>query len=307
MQHATNRAYNSETDFSAVGQFLINTYNQYGWMYNWGIERWEMQRFTIHNAAELAGEPSLEQYIQVWEAHDRIVGVAHPEDGGDLWIEVDKDFGHLEDEMFAWGEAHRSPSRRLDHPFVTYVVAGDTDRELLLERRGWGRGELGGHLRRRPNMLDLPAGPVSEGYVVRSLDLRADHDSDGRAAVSRASFGNERTGEMMKVLAQTPGHRPDLDLAAIAPDGTFAAYTTVWWEPVNRYIIFEPVGTHPDHRRRGLASAVMAEGLRRAAVLGAETAYVGSGAGKASNVLYESLGFTEVTDYVRWEAPVSPA
>ena len=107
----------------------------------------------------------------------------------------------------------------------------------------------------------------------------------------------------MKTLAQPPGYRPDLDLAVIAPDGTFAAYATVWWEPVNRYIIFEPVGTHPDHRRRGLASAVMAEGLRRTAVLGAETAYVGSGAGKPSNVLYESLGFTEVIDYVRWDAP----
>ena len=126
-------------------------------MYNWGIERWEMQRFTIHNAAELAGEPSLEQYIQVWEAHDRIVGVAHPEEGGDLWIEIDKDFRHLEDEMLAWGEAHRSPSRRPDSPFVTYVVAGDTDRELLLERRGWRRGELGGHLRRRQDMADLPS------------------------------------------------------------------------------------------------------------------------------------------------------
>ncbi len=47
----------------------------------------------------------------------------------------------------------------------------------------------------------------------------------------------------------------------------------------------------------------MAEGLRIGAALGADTALVGSGAGNPSNLLYESLGFTEVTDYVRWDAP----
>ena len=148
----------------------------------------------------------------------------------------------------------------------------------------------------------LPEGPVGDGYVVRSLDLATEQDSEGGAAVSRAAFGNQRTGEMMRGLAGAPSYRPEHDLAAIADDGTFAAYTTVWWDQVNRYIIFEPVGTHPEHRRRGLASAVMAEGLRIGAALRADTAYVGSGAGNPSNLLYESLGFTEVVDYLRWHA-----
>ena len=149
----------------------------------------------------------------------------------------------------------------------------------------------------------LPEAPVADGYVVRSLDLSTDEDSEGRASVSRACFGHDRTGEMMKVMAQAPSYRPELDLAAIAADGTFAAYATVWWDDVNSYIIFEPVGTHPDHRRRGLASALMAEGLRRGAALGATTAYVGSAAGAPSNALYESLGFTDTYDYYRWDAP----
>lgn len=303
MPRVTNRAYDRAADFTAVGRFLVDTFTRFGWMYNWGIERWEIQRYSAISAAELAGERTLEHYIQIWEEDDRIVGVAHPEDGSDLWIEIDPDFRHLEDEMFAWGEAHRSPPRRPGSPFVTYTVDGDETREPLLERRGWTRGELVSHMRCRSAMDELPEGPVAPGYTVRSLDLTSDVDSEGRASVSRACFGHQRTGDIMKLLGRAPCYRPDLDLAAIAPDGTFAAYTTVWWEPVNRYIIFEPVGTHPDHRRRGLASAVMAEGLRRAAILGAETAYVGSGAGRPSNVLYDSLGFTEVIDYIRWDAP----
>ncbi len=303
MKHAISRDYVAADDFSAVRQFLIDTYTAYGWMYNWGVERWDIQRYSIATESELAGDWRYERFTRLWEADGRIVGVAHPEAGGDIWLEVDPAFRHLEDEMLAWGESHRSQSRRPGQPFSTHVVEGDTVREQVLASRGWTQGDLSGHLRRRPMTDPLPEGPVADSYLVRSLDLTTARDSEGRVAVSRATFGTKRTGEMMQVLAQAPSYLPDLDLAAIAADGTFAAYTTVWWEPTNKYVIFEPVGTHPEHRRKGLASALMAEGLRRAAALGAETAHVGSGAGAPSNVLYDSLGFTEVFDYVRWDAP----
>ncbi len=303
MDGVAERDYEGDADFHSVRDFLISTYAAFGWMYNWGQERWDIQRFGINNEEQLAGERFWEHYVHLWEVGGEVVGVAHPEEGGDLWLEVHPDYRDLENEMVAWGEANRSPARRPDQPFVTYVVASDTHRERVLERRGWTRREVAAHLRKRVMAEPLPECPVADGYVVRSIDLTTERDSEGRAAVSRASFGNKRTGEMMKGLADAPAYRPEHDLAAIAPDGTFAAYAGVWWDEVNRYIIFEPVGTHPDHRRRGLASALMAEGLRIGAALGADTAYVGSGAGKASNILYESLGFTEVTDYERWEAP----
>lgn len=306
MSPALGRDYAGDADFAAVSEFLVETYARHGWMYNWGVERWEIQRYSVTTEAELAGERIWEHYTRIWEDDNRIVGVVHPEAGSDLFLEVDPDYRFLEDEMFAWGEGHRCPGRRPGEPFSTYVLGDDARREQVLERRGWIRGEIETHLRRRPTMYDLPGDVVPDGYVVRSLDLTSERDSEGRAALSRVSFGHRRTGEMTQLLADAPSYRPDLDLAAIAADGTFAAYATVWWDPVNRYIIFEPVATHPDHRRRGLASAVMAEGLRRAAGLGVDLAYVGSAAGNPSNALYESLGFTEVFDYVRWDAPPPP-
>lgn len=287
----------------AVRQFLVDTYAAFGTMFNWGVERWDIVRYSGNAACELADDRPWERHIRIWESEGRIVGVAHPEDGGDLWVEIDPDYRHLEDEMFAWGEQNRSPARRQGVPFSTYVRADDLLRQNVLRERGWTERDVAGHTNKRSMSDPLPDGSVADGYVVRSLDLATEEDSEGRAAVSRAAFGNKRTGELMAVLRLAPGYRPDLDLAAIAPDGTFAAYTTVWWDQVNRYVIFEPVGTHPDHRRLGLASAVIAEGLRRAAALGADIAYVGSGAGQPSNVLYHSLGFTDVTDEVRWDAP----
>jgi ribosomal protein S18 acetylase RimI-like enzyme len=64
---------------------------------------------------------------------------------------------------------------------------------------------------------------------------------------------------------------------------------------------FEPVGTHPDHRRRGLASTVMARGLDLMRRRGLDKAYVGTGVTNASNYLYASLGFSVAELYHQWE------
>ena len=89
---------------------------------------------------------------------------------------------------------------------------------------------------------------------------------------------------------------------AVAPDGSFASYCLVWFDAANRQGLFEPVGTHPDHQRRGLGKAVLAEGLRRLKALGALSAFVNSHLSNvASNMLYESVGFRLVDENHRWK------
>lgn len=87
---------------------------------------------------------------------------------------------------------------------------------------------------------------------------------------------------------------PELDLVAVAPDGRFAAYAGVPYDEFNKQGIFEPVCTHPDHRERGLAKALMQEGLHRLKTLGAIDVIVGTGDMLPANRLYDSLGFTEM-------------
>ena len=50
---------------------------------------------------------------------------------------------------------------------------------------------------------------------------------------------------------------------------------TVWFDDVTRCAYFEPMGTYSPYQRRGLAGAVMHEGLRRVQRLGATAAFVG--------------------------------
>ena len=65
--------------------------------------------------------------------------------------------------------------------------------------------------------------------------------------------------------------------------------TSLTDDDVTRAGAFEPVGTHPDHQRRGLGRALPADGMRRMRALGATPATVGSGA-TGPCAFYESLG-----------------
>ena len=87
---------------------------------------------------------------------------------------------------------------------------------------------------------------------------------------------------------------------AVAPDGTFAAYVGVPYDEANKCGIFEPVCTHPDHRRKGLARTLMLEGLQRLKTLGAVDVHVETGDMIPANRLYDSIGFTEAYKGFVW-------
>jgi mycothiol synthase len=134
-------------------------------------------------------------------------------------------------------------------------------------------------------------------------NVRGPEEAEARIAVHRDAFAPSRMNMLYYGTAtRMPTYRRDLDLVAEAPDGSFAAFCIVWFDELNKMGVFEPVGCHSEHRRRGLASAVMLEGLRRLRELRAVTAHVSSLAGnEASEALYESLGFHALDRNERWE------
>ncbi|MFN8486187.1 MAG: GNAT family N-acetyltransferase [Caldilineaceae bacterium] len=81
---------------------------------------------------------------------------------------------------------------------------------------------------------------------------------------------------------------------AVAPDGSFAASVGIAYDEANGHAVFEPVCTHPQHQRQGLARALMLEGLHRLKAVGAIDVSVDTGDMIPANRLYNSIGFTEV-------------
>jgi GNAT superfamily N-acetyltransferase len=97
---------------------------------------------------------------------------------------------------------------------------------------------------------------------------------------------------MYERVRRTWPYRSELDRVAVDADGTVVAHCTAWLDERARSGLLEPVGTHPAHRRRGLATACCLDALRTLAAAGATTAQVSCESGAPACTAYRHAGFT---------------
>ena len=258
----------------------------------WDVRRWDG---SIYHSEVPGLDPERAARSRVWvTTGGRIVAAAMNEGGRQIHPHVFSEAGHLLDDVVAWAEGVAAAAG--DDRCLLHVGDHDPATRLVAVARGYSETDRWEILRSMRPMAVAPPSPVMpDGYVMRTtLDDDADHQAV--ADLLNAAFGRtiHRAVELANFTAWAPSFRRDLDLVAEAPDGTLAAYAAVCWDSANRRAIFEPVCTHPDHRRMGLARALMLEGMRRAADLGAAAIDVGTGDMDPANALYASLPFTEV-------------
>lgn len=220
---------------------------------------------------------------RLWEDDGRVVAYAWLFEGDVLDFCVHPDRPELLDDVIAWANATE-----------TDTLDSNDDAIAALERNGYERAANDDpfmvYLARSLDALLEPALP--EGFELRTV---RDADVESRVEAHRSAFHPSRvTVESYRTVMRAWPYRADLDCIAVAPDGRVAAYCLAWLDDDNRAGELEPVGTHADFRRRGLAAAVCTFALRRLRDEGAELAVVyarGDAAYAAPKQLYESLGF----------------
>ena len=290
--------YQGEVDYWRIREFLrrvsiLNDRHDYAW----SLLRWDYWRWHVN---ENIFKLNLPEVIFLWESDGQIVAVLNPDSPGEAFFQIHPAFHEngLISEMLDAAEANL-PSLKDDgkKELIVWVNETDDSTKHLFTERGYVRSKyLAEHMRRRFYTAPVPVPVLPAGYTLRAL---GDEDElPVRSWLSWKVFHpNEpdedyQGWEWYKNVQRIPLYRRDLDILAVAPDGELAAFCTVWFDDVTRTAVFEPVGTHPEHQKRGLGKAVMAEGLRNAERLGATLATVSS-YGKAAHALYESMGFTE--------------
>ncbi len=206
------------------------------------------------------------------------------------------------EQMHRWAEeriAEKVKARGGKAIRVMWIFETDAARRQLLEERGFSLARPDSHLGQmlyfRRSLAEPIATPtLPDGFVVRST--AGEQEVEARAAAQYGAFQSkwqwDRYVARFRRFMQSPVYDPERDVAAVAPDGRFAAFCIFWLDPVNKVGLFEPVGAHPDFQKKGLGKAVLLEGLRRMKTGGMETAIVCAEADNEAAVrLYESVGF----------------
>jgi GNAT superfamily N-acetyltransferase len=303
------RRYRGEDDYWRLRAFLRRVYLLEGrHERSWHVARFDYARW--HSCLNGAGV-GLDEVAWLWEADGEVVGLVMPDGGrGEAHLSVDPGARTpaLERAMLDVAEAELTGAtpegaRRL----VVWAMEDDPLRPALLAERGYERRPWVDHKWRGDLTRALPEPEVAPGYAVRALGdglelLERCYASglgfhEGDTAVALA---NRADPSWYRNIQNAPLYRRDLDLVAVAPDGAIAAFCTLWFDDVTRSVYVEPVATVPAHRRRGLARALLFEGLRRAQRLGATLATVG-GFSEAANGLYRSVMGDDHDRLVPWE------
>lgn len=129
-----------------------------------------------------------------------------------------------------------------------------------------------------------------------NVERRAASLPDGFAVVDRAHTTKphpmrQRNGEEVEArLRQTSLYDPALDLAIETKDGEVAGYVLFWPDHVTKVGLLEPMRVEERFQRRGLAKALIEEGVDRLAQRGIKRAKVGYST-DAARALYTSAGF----------------
>jgi len=257
------------------------------------VQLWEAGRTNIAFASlhghKDKNDSYYEECVHFWLDGDDIVGLAISEYGvNDMFIELAVGYEDLIDDVLSWLNNEWAKKREI---LVVYCYDEEIEKIKKLEEDGF--------LLEGPNeykrLYDLDELDLTyerpEGYSIDDYHARPNLKS--RTELVRSAFDNPNyTQERVINIQKSNDYIKNLDMAAVTDDGVYAAYCIGWRDPGSDdsgYI--EPVGTHSDHRRKGLATAVIKECFSRMHAMGIKMVEIASGAdpSKMGNYLYDSL------------------
>jgi ribosomal protein S18 acetylase RimI-like enzyme len=217
--------------------------------------------------------------------------------GAYLAYQVHPDHAGLVDEVIDWYDATAADLERTVMPSAAdgfalkrWAAHGyETDPAALGDTGTWTQ------LNER-ELTDVERPVLPDGFRFRTAD-EAGPEAAVQAHVD-AWAPSTYTAEGYQGVRQTAAYRGDLHILVESPDGTMASSTIMWLDEANKTAEFEPVGTHPAYRRRGLARAMLLHGMRRARAAGAThvtVACLGAPGRPQARGLYYSVGFRELS------------
>ena len=315
MANLSARCYAGDRDLDAIVH-LINTCAE--------VYRLD-QGTSISELQQGLNAPSLDvaRNIRLWEdAEGKLIGfaelsVSEPGEVIEGWLEFrvhpDARGGAVEAAAIAWGEVRMrevSAMRGGRVKLRTYVPAEDCERISVLSSCGF-KAERYFFRMARSLSEPIPEPQFPEGFLLRQFP--GEQDTEAWVEMFNQSFidhwnHEDLTVDKFKHELTKPDHRNDLNLIAVAGDGTFVAfcYCHISQKQNDRTGRNEGwigyLGTRRGFRKIGLGRAMLLAGLHRLKAAGVATAILGVDAENLSGALrlYESAGFHNFHDSISY-------
>jgi mycothiol synthase len=265
-----------EDDFWRVRNFLREVFLLNDRLeHSWHVARLDYWRWHYIKTVNITA--SVEEGMVFWERADgKIIAALNHLGGSELRLHVHPHFRstELENEMLAYGEENFYATEEDGRRYVYMpIFADDAQRQGIAQGRGYEKYPGWGHHYHRDLDAPIHGVPIPAGYAIRSMGGMEDYPA--RSWSSWRAFHSDEPDEnydgdfsWYANLQSAPLYRRDLDVVAIAPDGSIAAFCTAFYDDYTRSAVTVLVGTAAEHWRRGLSKAVVCEAMRRLTQVG---------------------------------------
>lgn len=232
---------------------------------------------------------------RLWFDDKEPIAWAFVDEFNNLIWELDKRYEDLTGAQVAeWGELCLRKRCPREKSIALDASCREDDAERITFLKQFGFQQTESMTVRMMRDLSQPIlGPnLPNGFSIRPL--AGTGEADVVAAMHRAAFGTEyMTSQNRLLIMNTNGYDLSLDLVVIAPDGSMAANCICSVNEESKIGSTDPVGTHPDYRRLGLARALLLTGLQLLKERGMFSVQLGtSGENIAMQKTAEAVGFT---------------
>jgi len=279
---------------------------------------WQTDFPSPTDLTELLAMPEVAARTQVWvDAAGRTLAYALVDGYDNLWFDRTPDAAAcaMDDELVAWGVAcarRLAASSRSPATLDTACRAEDHARSAALQRHGFSEQAIRTLQYARSLTEPIPEPTLPAGYTIRSTAGAA--EIEALVALHRAAFGTEHltVAERLAWMAATD-YDPALDLVAVAPDSSLAAYCfCAIHREENRLSgrsegVTDPLATHPAHQGRGLARALLCTGMMLLRARGAERAVLGTSSdNRAMQAAARAVGYRLESERIwfTWRAQI---
>ena len=310
----TIRSYQGETDLQLISDLLKACQ---------AVDE-ENQEASVSELRQASNDPSFDKAhdIRLWEdADQKLIGIGHLSistsdeviNGFLSWcVHPSARSSNLERQIIIWGEERMREIQQERGVRVKLRADARDDKAgfiALLESSGF-KSEC--YLLTMKRSLQEP---ISEPQFPVNFTLRQvkpQHDAEAWVEMYNQSLIDDcnhhpLTVEHYKYLRSHPAYRPDLDLVAIAPDGTFAGCCECAINPDNIRTghnegWVSQLGTRRGFRRMGLGRAMLLSGMRHLQAAGADMAKLSVYFNNPNGALqlYESVGFYKLYTWISY-------
>ncbi|OCQ89589.1 acetyltransferase [Oscillatoriales cyanobacterium USR001] len=318
MTTLTMRSYRGESDWRAIAD-LVNACQ---------IAEELDEEATVCELKLKLNAPYLDKSrdVQLWETQHKLTALAlldipetkHDIDGY-LWFYIHPSMRGmgLENDIINWSEKRLSEvgrERNLPVKLRTYTRDNNTLEIGLLEKQGF---VIDRYFLTMARSLWEPIPTPEFPADFKLSHLTGEKDAQAWVEMFNESFidhwnHHDLTVQTVRQWMKDSSYQPELDLVAIAPNGTFAAFcdcqikaeenaqkgTNDGW--------IEFLGTRRGFRQMGLGKAILLAGLHQLKAAGADTAKLSVDADSLTGAtkLYKSVGFYPVQTWLSWAKPL---